>query len=201
MDEKSFRKRHRYLTLVNDLDRRRVLYVAEGRRQQSLDGFWPTLSEQQRQAIQAVAMDLWDPYVAKLCEHLPLSESKIVFDKFPIAQRLAKAVDKVGREENKRLRQAGDEGLVGSKHLWRRHPASFSKKQWRVLEELRQSDLKTARAWALKETVMRLFEFRLSRVARKFFRRWYYWATHSRLQPIQAAGRMMNERLENILSY
>ena len=48
---------------------------------------------------------------------------------------------------------------------------------------------------------MRLFEFRLSRVARKFFRRWYYWATHSRLQPIQAAVRMMNERLENILSY
>ena len=48
---------------------------------------------------------------------------------------------------------------------------------------------------------MRLFEFRLPRVARKFFRRWYYWATHSRLQPIQAAGRMMNERLENILSY
>ena len=61
VDEKSFRKRHRYLTLVNDLDRGRVLYVAEGRRQQSLDGFWPTLSEQQRQGIQAVAMDMRDP--------------------------------------------------------------------------------------------------------------------------------------------
>ena len=111
VDEKSFRKRHRYLTLVNDLDRGRVLYVAEGRRQQSLDGFWPTLSDEQRQGIQAVAMDMWDPYVASVREHLPLSESKIVFDKFHIAQYLAKAVDKVRREENKRLRPAGDERL------------------------------------------------------------------------------------------
>ena len=201
VDEKSFRKRHRYLTLVNDLDRGRVLYVAEGRRQQSLDGFWPTLSEQQRQGIQAVAMDMWDPYVASVREHLPLSESKIVFDKFHIAQYLARAVDKVRREENKRLKQAGDERLVGSKYLWLRHPGSFSKKQWRAFEELRESDLKTARAWALKETAMRLFDFRRLGVARKFFRRWYYWATHSRLQPVQAVARMMNQRLENILTY
>ena len=201
VDEKSFRKRHRYLTLVNDLDRGRVLYVAEGRRQQSLDGFWPTLSEEQRQGIQAVAMDMWDPYVASVREHLPLSESKIVFDKFHIAQYLAKAVDKVRREENRRLRQEGDERLVGSKYLWLRHPAKFSNKQWRAFEELRESDLKTARAWALKETAMRLFDYRRPGTARKLFRLWYYWATHSRLQPMQAAARMMNERLENILTY
>ncbi len=48
---------------------------------------------------------------------------------------------------------------------------------------------------------MRLFDFRRVGVARKFFRRWYYWATHSRLEPIQAVARMMNERLENILTY
>lgn len=201
VDEKSFRKRHRYFTLVNDIERRRVLYVAEGRRQQSLDGFWPTLSDEQRRGIQAVAMDMWDPYVASVREHLPLSESKIVFDKFHIAQYLARAVDKVRREENKRLKQAGDERLVGSKYLWLRHPGSFSKKQWRAFEDLRESDLKTARAWALKETAMRLFDFQGVGVARKFFRRWYYWAMHSRLEPRKAVARMMNERLENILTY
>lgn len=66
VDEKSFRKRHRYLTVVNDLDRGRVLYVAEGRRQTSLDGFWETLTPEQRQSIEAVAMDMWDP-VGSLC--------------------------------------------------------------------------------------------------------------------------------------
>ena len=201
VDEKSSRKRHRYFTLVNDLERRRVLYVAEGRRQQSLDGFWPTLSDEQRRGIQAVAMDMWDPYVASVREHLPLSESKIVFDKFHIAQYLGRAVDQVRRAENKLLQEAGDERLVGSKHLWLRHPGSFSRKQWRAFEELRESDLKTARAWALKETAMRLFDFRRPSAARKFFRSWYYWATHSRLEPMKAAARMMKHRLENILTY
>jgi transposase len=53
----------------------------------------------------------------------------------------------------------------------------------------------------LKETAMRLFDFRRLSVARKFFSRWYYWATHSRLRPIKQAARMMKHRLENILTY
>ena len=60
VDEKSFRKRHRYLTVVNDLNRSRVLFVAAGRRKASLDGFWETLSEEQLVGVEAVAMDMWD---------------------------------------------------------------------------------------------------------------------------------------------
>ena len=89
--EKSFRKRHRYLTVVNDLNRSRVLFVAEGRRQASLDGFWKTLSAEQLARVEAVAMDMWDPYVASTREHLDESEKKIVYDKYHIAAHLAKA--------------------------------------------------------------------------------------------------------------
>ena len=80
VDEKAFRKGHRYFTLVNDLHRSRVLYVAEDRKQSSLDGFWPTLTDEQRDGVQAVAMDMWDPYVASTKEHLPDADGKIVFD-------------------------------------------------------------------------------------------------------------------------
>lgn len=69
IDEKAFRKGHKYFTLVNDLARSRVLYVAEDRTQASLDGFWATLTEEQRESIEAVAMDMWDPYVASVSEH------------------------------------------------------------------------------------------------------------------------------------
>ncbi len=75
------------------------------------------MSNEQRQGIEAVAMDMWEPYAAAVREHLPLSESKIVFDKFHIAQYLARAVDKVRRAENKLLKKAGDERLVGGKYL------------------------------------------------------------------------------------
>src|SRR5712692_1499565 len=95
VDEKAFRKGHRYLTLVNDLEGGRVLYVAEGREQASLDGFWKTLTPEQVQGIDAVAMDMWDPYVNSMRAHLPGAESKIVFDKFHIAQHLGEAVDRV----------------------------------------------------------------------------------------------------------
>ena len=127
VDEKSFRKRHRYLTVVNELNRSGVLFVAEGRRQASLDGFWKTLSAEQLARVEAVAMDMWDPYVASTREHLDESEKKIVYDKYHIAAYLAKVVDQVRRAEKKRLRALGDERLTGTKHTWLRHPASLSK--------------------------------------------------------------------------
>jgi len=104
VDEKAFRKGHKYLTLVNDLRRNRVLYVAEGREQSSLDGFWATITGEQRDSIQAVAMDMWDPYVDSVRNHLGEADKKIVFDKFHLAQHLGEAVDRVRRREHKELR-------------------------------------------------------------------------------------------------
>jgi transposase len=102
VDEKAFRKGHKYLTLVNDLKRNRVLYVAEDREQSSLDGFWSTITAAQRDSIQAVALDMWDPYLASLKQHLPGAEEKAVFDKFHVAKHLGEAVDKVRRREELR---------------------------------------------------------------------------------------------------
>jgi transposase len=116
VDEKAFRKGHKYLTLVNDLQRGRVLYVTVDRKQSSLDGFWATLTAEQTGAIEAVAMDMWNPYVASVRKHLPGADDKIVYDKFHIAQHLGGAVDKVRRKENKVLRAAGDDTLVGTRY-------------------------------------------------------------------------------------
>lgn len=201
VDEKSFRKRHRYLTVVNDLDRGRVLYVAADRRRESLDGFWKTLTSAQRDSIKAVAMDMWDPYVASTKAHLDGAESKIVYDKLHIAQHLAKAVDQVRRAENKQLRAAGDERLKGTKYAWLKHPARFSKAAWREFQALREADLKTARAWALKESLMRLFEYRYQGAARRFFEMWSQWASRCRLEPMIRVARMLRGRLDNVLTY
>jgi transposase len=201
VDEKAFRKGHRYLTLVNDLVRSRVLYIAEERKQSSLDGFWPTLTDEQRDGIQAVAMDMWDPYIASAKEHLPEAESKIVFDKFHIAKHLGEAVDQVRRQENKQLHAEGDNRLMGTKYQWLRHPVHFAADAWRKFKSLRESSLKTARAWALKETAMMLFNYSYTGVARSFFKRWYGWSSRCRLKPMIEAGRMLKRRLENILTF
>jgi transposase len=109
VDEKAFRKGHKYLTLVNGLKRNRVLYVAEDREQSSLDGFWSTITAEQRASIEAVALDMWDPYLASLRDHLPEAEKKIVFDKFHIAKHLGEAVNRARRREQKAVKAEGDE--------------------------------------------------------------------------------------------
>jgi transposase len=201
VDEKAFRKGHKYLTLVNDLSGSRVLYVAEDREQKSLDGFWPTLTEKQRDGIAAVAMDMWDPYVNSVQEHLPESTNKIVFDKYHIARHLGEAVDRVRRREQKGLKAEGDDRLTGTKYQWLRNPANLENAQRREFARLVSSELKTARAWALKETAMALFHYVYERPARKHFRWWYNWAVRSRLQPMKEVAGMLKRRFENIITY
>jgi transposase len=176
VDEKAFRKGHSYLTLVNDLVRGRVLYVAEDRKQSSLDSFWEMLTTVQISGIRAVAMDMWDPYIASVREHVPEADGKIVFDKFHVAKHLGEAVDKVRRKEHKTLKAAGDDRLAGTRYDWLRNPAMMEPKDRKEFAELRNSELKTARAWALKETAMALYDYVYERPARKHFRWWHGWA-------------------------
>ncbi|HVH70107.1 MAG TPA: ISL3 family transposase [Candidatus Dormibacteraeota bacterium] len=201
VDEKAFRKGHSYLTVVNDLARSRVLHVAEGRQQSSLDGFWATVNEDQKAGIEAVAMDMWDPYIDSVRAHLPAAEQKIVFDKFHIAKHLGEAVDQVRRKEHKALKAEGDERLTGTKYHWLRNPAAMNRKQKRTLVQLRNSELKTARAWALKETAMALYNYVYEKPARKHFQWWYSWAVRSRLEPMKKIAGMLKRRFENIITY
>jgi len=114
---------HASLFVVKDLDRSRVLFVAEHRTTGSLDEFWSSLTAEQIEAVQAVAMDMWEPYVTSTLNHLPEGQSKIAFDKFDIAKHLSEAVDQVRRRENKQLRAQGDDRLTGTRYDWLRNPA------------------------------------------------------------------------------
>jgi transposase len=201
VDEKAFRKGQKYLTVVNDLTRNRVLYVAEDRKQASLDGFWGTLTEEQRKGIEAVAMDMWDPYVESVRAHVEEADQKIVFDKFHVAQHLGQAVDDVRRKENKVLRAQGDERLVGTRYDWLQNPTTMDSQDRREFAILRNSDLKTARAWAMKETAMSLYTYVYEGPARKHFQRWYQWAVRSRLAPMIKVAGMLKRRFENIITY
>ena len=101
----------------------------------------------------------WDPYITSVREHVPGADGKIVFDKFHVAQHLGEAVYRVRRKENKTLRAAGDDRLTGTRYDWLGNPAAMESKDRREFAELRTSGLKTATAWALKETAMALYSY------------------------------------------
>jgi transposase len=202
VDEKSFQRRHDYVTVVSDLDESRVLFVADDRKQASLEGFWALgLTAAQRTAIQGIAMDMWAPYIQATRAQIPDADTKIVFDRFHCAKHLNEGVDRVRRAEHRDLRAEGDTRLTGTKYAWLRHPDHFTRKAWRAFTTLRMSTLKVARAWALKEAAANLWEYTYVGAARSFFRRWYFWATHSHLKPMIEKARMLKTHLPNILTY
>jgi transposase len=119
VDEKAFRKGHSYHTVVCDLERATVEYVAEDRRVESLAPFYTGLTLEQREAIEAVAMDMWDPYIRATREGLNQGEQRIVFDRFHVMRDITTAVDTVRKQEHRSLqREGGDSVLTGTKDLW-----------------------------------------------------------------------------------
>jgi len=201
VDEKAIAKRHRYLTVVADLARGRVLYLADDRKQESLDGFWPTLTPAQREGIQALAMDMWEPYIASARAYLDAADTKIVFDKFHVAKHVHDAVDKVRRAEHRALQQAQDGRLTGTKYLWLMRPQDMTPEQRATFGALQASDLKVARAWALKERFRQFWAYTYLGAAQKFFARWFWRATHSRLRPMAEVAKLIQRHLPNVLTY
>jgi transposase len=201
VDEKSHKGHYSYFTIVNDLDRGRVLYVGRGREKATLDAFWPTLTESQLHGIEAVAVDMWDGYVNSIQQHVPEAAGKIVHDKFHIAQYLGQAIDRVRRRESKTLRSSGDNRLSGTRFLWLSNLDNLRAEDKPRFAKLRRSHLKTARAWALRQAGMEFFNYVYEEPARKHFRWWYQWAIRSRLEPMVKVAKMLKRRFANIITY
>jgi len=199
LDEKSFGSGHSYISVMTDLDASRVLEVAEDRTQEAADSLWNSLPAEQREEVQAVSTDMWQPFVASTREHA--SQAEIVHDKFHVSKHLNEAVDQVRRRENKSLRADGDDRLVGSKQLWLFSPRNLSKERKRQLNALRQETLKTSRAWAIKEHFRRFWNFVYASSAADFFRDWHGWAVRSRLPPMSEKAKMLKRHLDALLSY
>ena len=199
MDEKSFKRGHSYITLLTDLDRSRVLEVVEERTTEAADQLWETLSPEQKQAVEAVAVDMWEPFIQTIQKQVP--EADIVHDKFHVSKYLGEAVDKVRRQEHKELLAAGDETLKGTRQLWLYNPQNFSPEQADEFSMLKDLQLKVARAWAAKELFCKFWEYQEEGWARRFFKDWFGWVSRSRLQPVIEVAQMLKHHLDNLLTY
>jgi transposase len=132
---------------------------------------------------------------------VPEAEEKIVFDRYHLMTHIGKAVDTVRKREHRALQQMGDETLTKSKYLWLYSEENLPEKHWERFEGLKGSHLKTARAWAIKESLRDLWHYTRKGWASAHFKRWYFWATHSRLEPVIKAARTFHRHLQNVLTY
>lgn len=201
VDEKAAAKGHKYLTMVCDLDEGTVEHVSEDRKQQSLEAYYDSLTKKQRNKIEAVAMDMWDPFVAATKEKIPGAAEKIVFDRFHVMGQVGKAVDNVRKAEHRQLMMEGDESLKGSKYLWLYSRENVPRSRRFEFSKLKQMGLDVGRAWAIKELLRDLWSYVYPESAWKFWKRWYFWATHSRLEPIRASAKTLKNHIVNIMTY
>ena len=205
VDETAVARGQDYVTLVCDLTEGTVEYLADERKQASLDGYFTGLTAAQRGQIQAVAMDMWEPYVRAVQAHVPHAEQKIVFDVFHIVQHMNGAVDQVRRHEHRLLRAQGDDTLKGSKYVWLYGEENVPDHQRDRFAELTRrrarKRLKTARAWALKESLRDLWRCRSRLAAEQQWRWWYGWVARARLPEVLEVAQMIKRHLPNVLTY
>jgi transposase len=199
IDEIAIRKGHTYLTLFYDLEQGEVIWVGEDRRYETLLQFVEWFGEEHFRALTAICCDMWDPYL-KAIKGLNCTD-KVVFDKFHIKKHLNDAVDKVRRQEHRILQGYGDCSLKHSKYLWLKNPINLTACQKQAFKELKNSDLKVARAYGLKELFTHFWDYQTVGWATQFFNRWFWAATHSRLTPVKKVATMLKRYWYGIINY
>jgi transposase len=198
LDEKSFKRGQRYVSLMTDLDDPRVLEVVAGRDTASAVALLETLPENQRAAVVAAAMDMGANFAAATRQVCP--KAAIVHDRFHVSQHLNVAVDKVRREEHRRLLARGDASLTGTKFLWLQGTLPEGERKL-TFDELCERNLKTARAWCHKETFAEFWAQDSAAHGQRFFKDWYRTVARSKLEPVKKVARMLQEHLVGLLTY
>lgn len=198
LDEKSFGRGHDYVSIMTDLSARRVLDVVPERTTEAAKALWDCLPAEQRCEVKAAAMDMSAGFATATREKAP--QADIVYDRFHISQHLNEAVDKVRRDENRRLLENGDESLKNTKFFWLQGDPIAPDNALRF-ELLCSRELKTSKAWYFKEVFVEFWCQPDSLCAHRFFDDWYFAAIRSKIEPIKKVARMLRNHLAGLLSY
>lgn len=199
IDELSRQKGHVYVTNVYDLKAKRLIWSGEGRSQDTLRAFFEEHGEALKQRVKGVCCDMWQPYIDMIKEHWP--EATLVFDRFHIMQQLLRALDEVRRDEARELKKTNPELLKRTRYLWLKNPERLTDKQRARLGHLEKLNLRCHRAYLLKESFREFFEYKHRGSAARFLKKWFWWATHSRLKPMRDFAWTLRRHEEDILNY
>ena len=198
IDEVSRRKGQRYLTLVYDLERSRLIWIGEGRDSQTMARFLAWLGRRGR-SIQVVCCDMWAVYVEAMRGALP--RAQLVFDRFHVVQHLNRAVDEVRRRTWRQLQGMERFAFKRTRWLWLKNPWNLASAERRRLSHLCRRNQPIVRAYYLKEAFQRYWDYKREGWSFPYLTHWLWWASHSRLEPFKAFARMIRNHLDGILAW
>lgn len=159
-----------YMTVLLDQTTGRVVWMGEGRSEQSLDGFFEGMSSAQKGAIEAVAMDMWEPFIKAIRRHCP--QARIVFDLFHLVKAYGEVIDEVRRDEQKKAEASMGKLLKGSRYLLLSNRRNLRSTQRRRLRELLELNERLNSVYILKDQLKLLYRYRYPSWARKALDLW-----------------------------
>ena len=199
IDEISRKKGHHYLTNVYDLESGALIWSAPGRSKETLTDFFQLLGEDGCHRLKGICCDMWRPYIDVVQQYAP--QATIVFDKFHIVSHLMKAVDQVRRDEIREKGKSHKELVTHTRYIWLKNPWNLTDQQKGRLSVLEKLNLKINRAYLLKESFRQLWNYKTMGWASRFLKKWFWWATHSRLKPMRDFAWMLRRHEQGLLNY
>jgi transposase len=198
VDETSKRKHHDYITLFVDLKKRKTIFITEGKSSETVKDFKEDLELHggNADAIENVSCDMSPAFIKGVKDSLP--NAKITFDKFHVLKIINNAVDNVRKQEAKSL------GILKhTKYIFLKNNKSLTIKQSKKLAELSiiKSNLKSIRALHIRENFQEIYYAQSKQDFEKLLKKWYFWATHSKLEPIKQAAYTIKKHWDGILEW
>lgn len=202
VDEVSWQRGHRYLTVVYEISThcRRLLWVGLNREENTLRGFFDWLGPERAARIRFVCSDMWPPYLTVIAERIPGAIH--VLDRFHIVQKMNTAIDQVRAQEAKQLKQRGAAPVLShTRWCLLKRPARLTEKQHGRLADLLRLNLSTVRAYLLKEDFQLLWNYVSPYWAGRFLDGWCTRALRSRIEPMKKIARSMRTHRALILNW
>lgn len=196
VDETSSKKGHNYITIVADLDGDRILFATQGKDSSTIGRFIKDFKEHggKKEHIIAASIDLSPAYIKGMKQHFPHTE--ITYDHYHVIALVNKALDETRRVEIKEQTI-----LKHSRYWWLKNPNNLTKNQSKQLTNLSQKNLKTARAYRIKLALQDIYRLKDIKQAEQALKKWYYWATHSRIPQIIKVAKTIKAHWEGVLNY
>jgi len=200
IDEISYHKGHKYATLVYDLDRSCVVWVAQGKGREAIDRFFDgAVSDYQKTRIRTACCDMSQAYIGAIQAHCP--NATLVLDRFHIVKALNEAVDEVRKEQWRRATQAERKALKGLRWLLYRHSSTRTRRDTRNLRALDKHNRRIYRAWRLKEEFEQFWNYKATWAAERFLKGWTKSALLSRLAPMRKFVHTLRKHQQAVVAF
>ena len=199
LDETSMKKHHDYISLIVDIEKKKTVFVAEGKDAEVLNQFRKFLDKHNGSVdeITDISSDMSPAFISGAEKYFP--NAAITFDKFHIMKMINDAVGEVRKEEAKEVAV-----LKGTKNLFERNRHNMTEKQLQYMQqklEIRSLNLKTVRAYHLKESFQEIYKADTEEEFERLLEEWYSWARRCRLEPMKKVAITIKNHWNGVLRW